>query len=1047
MGVALSGPATGTALTDAGGNYLFAGLPAGTYTVSFSPPYPGPGYAFSAPAGGSKTVVLAAGAAVTTADAGLIPTGKVGDRVWRDQNGNGLQDAGEPGINDATVNLYSYRTGTLRSTTTQYTTDGSNQPGWYEFAGLDPTDQYALQFTLPPALQLQFTAAWAGADTTPGAPAPRSEADSDADPATSWTAPFAVAPNETRTDLDAGAVPIPTSGAGVVAGIVWRDLDGGNDRDGSEPGLDRVAVHVTDPTGTTLYALTYTGPRGGYSFPSVGLVPVRVRVVAPNSLVLMDQGSDAVDSDFDPQTAMTVEPGASGPGFTPTVGSTVRRDAGVKVAPTGAVVGDRVWADWDGDGLQDAAEPGLAGASVTLRNANTGATVGTRTTDGAGYYEFPAPAAGDYQAVFALPGGYQFTRPGAGTNPAADSDPDPIGSTSPRFTVSAGVSRTDIDAGAVKTDGAAGTVAGLVWDDASETYGLREAGEVGMQGLAVDLLNGSGAVAASTVTGASGGYSFPNRPAGTYKVRVQPPRPLSPMDYGSNANDGTDSDFDPATNTTAAFSLAAGTTPIRDAGVAPRAILLAWTPDEGVAAIAKFLVYLGEGQVDPIPYAGDRTDYGDAGVTINWGDPPVPNAQGYLPEFFEEGSYIVALDSQVSGGVRRTWFAVSVGDSSSGSDETEPSPTSYPGLILSWDGLGSPTRYDVARTLRDSPGIPQLLGSTTTPGFVDETAVQGVPYRYDITAYYADGSTELFSVAATVATDPPAGDGPTPPLVQSRTGDATAADDAKAIKGATDEGKAAATKAGKVFIGVYDLSIDGRKQGNRRVVVANGSESVLPRPFKNGRGDLTYSGGYQGAVDVVKEKAKQQRATVTLDGQGNASSTLQDGTVLVASKDGDWGKLTITRVGEPVVTLRFITPIRNLQVTGPTKNTEIDRIDRMKTIVENKNATGLQLKENRNPDGSYKLTPSDWAENHIYDATKNRIAAITAATATVKQQGAQKYAGPDTAPTPAELRAIKEYVFEIKGDWPELVREVDKRVQRLRTENPGYTFTAKHSVQ
>ncbi|MBX9627021.1 MAG: tandem-95 repeat protein, partial [Gemmataceae bacterium] len=569
VNVTLSGPATRTATTDASGAYLFSGLPAGTYTVAFSPQ---PGYAFSTPAGGSKTVVLAAGAAVTTADAGLVPTGSVGNRVWRDQNGNGLQDAGEPGVSAATVNLYSYRTQTFRSVATA--TDGS-----YQFTGLDPTDRYALQFALPAGLQ--FTAAWAGADTTPGAPAPRSEADSDADPATSWTAPFAVAPGEARTDLDAGAVPIPTSGAGVVAGIVWRDLDADGVREANEPGLDRVAVHVTDPTGDTLYALVYTGPTGGYSFPSVGLVPVRVRVAAPNPLTLMDQGSDAVDSDFGQADAMTAA-------FTPTAGATAYRDAGVKPAPTGAVVGDRVWADWDGDGLQDAAEPGLPGATVTLRNAGTGAVVGTRTTDGSGYYQFAAPPAGDYQAVFALPGGYQFTRPGVGSNPAADSDPDPIGSTSPRFTVASGVSRPDIDAGAVKTDGAAGTVAGLVWDDASEIYGLRGTGEQGLAGVGVDLLNGSGAVVASTVTGASGGYSFPNRTPGSYRVRVQPPRPLSPMDYGSNANDGTDSDFDPATNTTVAFSLAAGTTLIRDAGVQP---LIAADDDESAIAGLPATIY------------------------------------------------------------------------------------------------------------------------------------------------------------------------------------------------------------------------------------------------------------------------------------------------------------------------------------------------------------------------------------------------------------------------------------------------------------------------
>ena len=48
---------------------------------------------------------LAAGQNRTDVDFGYRDTGSVGDRVWLDANANGVQDAGETGINGVTVQL------------------------------------------------------------------------------------------------------------------------------------------------------------------------------------------------------------------------------------------------------------------------------------------------------------------------------------------------------------------------------------------------------------------------------------------------------------------------------------------------------------------------------------------------------------------------------------------------------------------------------------------------------------------------------------------------------------------------------------------------------------------------------------------------------------------------------------------------------------------------------------------------------------------------------------------------------------------------------
>ena len=61
-----------------------------------------------------------------------------------------------------------------------------------------------------------------------------------------------------------------------------------------------------------------------------------------------------------------------------------------------AIIGDYVWSDADGDGLQDPGEPGLGGVTVQLLDSG-GAVIATTTTDADGRYRFTGVAAGEYQ--------------------------------------------------------------------------------------------------------------------------------------------------------------------------------------------------------------------------------------------------------------------------------------------------------------------------------------------------------------------------------------------------------------------------------------------------------------------------------------------------------------------------------------------------------------------------------------------------------------------------------------------------------------------------
>src|SRR5205085_201621 len=127
--------ALATTTTDVNGLYGFGGLAAGCYQVTATTPS---GYTVTTlhattsdkdsdnPAG--TQVTLPIGGSDQTIDFGFVPpaAGQIGDFVWKDLNGNGVQDAGEPGIAGLTVTLG----GTASGTTT---TDGS---GHYLFTGL-----------------------------------------------------------------------------------------------------------------------------------------------------------------------------------------------------------------------------------------------------------------------------------------------------------------------------------------------------------------------------------------------------------------------------------------------------------------------------------------------------------------------------------------------------------------------------------------------------------------------------------------------------------------------------------------------------------------------------------------------------------------------------------------------------------------------------------------------------------------------------------------------------------------------------------------------
>jgi len=121
----LSGAASDTTTTASDGYYIFTELTAGTYTVSetlqsgWTRTYP--------PAPGTHTINLAAGETRTNVNFGnKVPLGSISGYKWNDLDGDGVKDAGEPGLGGWIINL----SGAASDTTT------TASDGYYIFTEL-----------------------------------------------------------------------------------------------------------------------------------------------------------------------------------------------------------------------------------------------------------------------------------------------------------------------------------------------------------------------------------------------------------------------------------------------------------------------------------------------------------------------------------------------------------------------------------------------------------------------------------------------------------------------------------------------------------------------------------------------------------------------------------------------------------------------------------------------------------------------------------------------------------------------------------------------
>jgi protocatechuate 3,4-dioxygenase beta subunit len=541
-----------TTTTDADGFYLFSGLVPGNYIVGVVRPT---GFVSSAVNGGDPdndinfddngqitvgnetrglTITLIGGTEPDgtntntdiniTYDFGFVsaPTGSIGDRVWFDANGNGIQDATETTpITGVSVQLKN-AAGTVIATTT------TNATGNYLFSGL-VAGNYTVVFPISIS-GATVTTANVGADDN---------VDSDASQVTGETGTISLAAGQNITNVDAGYCPTILA----LGDRVYFDLNNNGVREATELGIEGLTVNLYKDNNNDnvadgpSIANTLTNATGNYRFDN--LVPGNyiVGVTPPAGY------SSSTNAAIDPDNDVDLDDNGTNLVGTEWRGLAITLTGGAETLETGnfnntydfgfyptASIGDFVWNDLNGNGVQDAGEPGITGVTVNLLNS-AGTIIATTTTNASGAYNFPNVAPGTYSVTFTTPAGYTPTGSNLGGNDATDSDP--IGGTVTGIVITAGISNTTIDAGFRGT----GVIGNFVWND-SNGNGIQDPGETGIQGVVVTLRDAAGNVVATTTTDVNGTYSFTNVPPGTYCVAYATPTGYTPTTSNAPGSTG-----------------------------------------------------------------------------------------------------------------------------------------------------------------------------------------------------------------------------------------------------------------------------------------------------------------------------------------------------------------------------------------------------------------------------------------------------------------------------------------------------------------------------
>ncbi|MBR1409288.1 MAG: carboxypeptidase regulatory-like domain-containing protein [Clostridia bacterium] len=249
---------------------------------------------------------------------------------------------------------------------------------------------------------------------------------------------------ELKTGDSLGMRPVPVVRAASVTGKAWSDLDADGRMTAGEPALPMVRVTLTDEWGSEI-AAAVTGEDGLYTFGRLRAGEYALRFQLPEGHLFADYTGDAQGSSVKPTEGTEAQTGA----FALTAGQAA---AGMNV---GAIlpgeIGDTVWFDVNGNGLQDYREQTVPDIRLILTKRTEDGSEETLETvsDQYGYYHFRNLRPGDYILQLTPQEKYSPTLRFAGGLNEIDSDIDPDTGTSGSLHLNSGERLLNVDVGLV----------------------------------------------------------------------------------------------------------------------------------------------------------------------------------------------------------------------------------------------------------------------------------------------------------------------------------------------------------------------------------------------------------------------------------------------------------------------------------------------------------------------------------------------------------------------------------------------------------------------
>jgi serine-aspartate repeat-containing protein C/D/E len=407
--------------TDADGNYSFAGLNAGNYSVKFDKASLPVGATFAADHEGNNNNIdsdanyltgktgiihLNAGQINNSVDAGImlpqVASSTISGHIWSDLNANGIHEASEPARPDIYVDISRIDGSAIPQVVATILTDSN---GAYSYTSSGP-GQYIATVPMSPTYELTL-------DHIAG-----NDAMSSAFSRTTGSSNIIDLSAGKSSTLDAGIVLPGQIPPGTVNGHVWKDVNSNGIQDPGEPGLAGATVIITASSRSgTISHTGVTDSNGDYVVTEVPAGTSAVLLLEGNgaagytNITAQHQGTNPnLDSDYDPNLSgssntITVQPDG-----------TSKFDIGLAKDPLisiGAIRG--VWLDADGNSLKSnnvIQEPGIEGVTVTLISLGTDGLIGggddtdiaTTMTNANGDYNFANVENLDHALRFSMPG-------------------------------------------------------------------------------------------------------------------------------------------------------------------------------------------------------------------------------------------------------------------------------------------------------------------------------------------------------------------------------------------------------------------------------------------------------------------------------------------------------------------------------------------------------------------------------------------------------------------------------------------------------------------